>query len=210
MRYILFLVFISGLNTCFAQDDFPDYRSKKDVFKRITEKDIRSDIASFSMAGLDENVGKLPLKTIPVTNYGANFLEFTGNDIKVKITGGTFDPSKHKMTYIENKYLVKIDNKPFFGDYGKMPKTTIEEVSLIIENDTIRVPAVALIDLYNPIYTHTQNGTVKSHNNVYISADGKKIYVYMLKVESGGSYEVTWVFRDKKFVQRVVDFGFLP
>ncbi len=49
----------------------------------------------------------------------------------------------------------------------------------------------------------------KSHNSVLVSADGRKIYIYMLKRESGGSYEVTWVIQDKKYLRRVVDFGFL-
>jgi hypothetical protein len=44
---------------------------------------------------------------------------------------------------------------------------------------------------------------------VYRSADGKRIYIYMLKRETGGSYEVTWVIQDKKYLRRIIDFGFL-
>ncbi|MEJ7827265.1 MAG: hypothetical protein WKF91_03690 [Segetibacter sp.] len=207
---IIFLAMLLYLGTqSMAQsDDFPDYRSKKDIFTRITEKDIRSDIASYSMGGMDESIGKLPLKTIPITASGSNFISFAGNNIQVTITATAFDPKKHKLGYYE-KYLTKIDNKAYFGDYGKVPKTVIESVRIIVDKDTIAVPQAAYIDLFNPVFTFNEKGVEKSQNKVYLSGDGRKIYVYMLKPERGGSYEVTWVIQDKKYLKRVVDFGFL-
>lgn len=208
---IFFLVMLGYIsNVCLAQNDnFPDYRSKKEIFTRITEKDIRSDIASYSMGGMDESIGKLPLKTIPITASGSNFISFAGNNIQVTITGAPFDPKKHKLGYYDTKYLVKIDNKPYFGDYGKVPKTMIENIRVIIDRDTVAIPPAAYSDLYNPIFTFKEKGVEKSQNKVYYSADGRKIYIYMLKPETGGSYEVTWVLQDKKYLRRVVDFGFL-
>lgn len=208
---IVFLVLLMNVSYwCYAQnDDFPDYRSKREIFSRIVEKDIRSDIASYSMGGIDESIGKLPLKTLPITGMGSNFISFANNNIQVAITGGTFDPKKHKLRYYDEKYLVRIDNKPYFGDYGKVPKTTIENITVVIDRDTIPIPATAYSDLYNPIFSVNENGVQKSNNKVLLSADGRKVYVYMLKQEAGGSYEVTWVIQDKKYVRRVVDFGFL-
>ncbi|HEX8333124.1 MAG TPA: hypothetical protein VF622_10900 [Segetibacter sp.] len=212
MRIIYLFLFVVTSKFCIAQNgDFPDYRSKKELFTRIQEKDIRSDVASYSMAGIDESVGKLPLKTIPISKAGSNFISFEENNIQVNITGGTFDPSKHKLGYFdtEKKHLVKINNKPYFGDYGKVPKTTIENISVIIDRDTIVIPQTAFFDLYNPIFSFKEGGVIKSNNKVYLSADGRKIYIYMLKQEAGGSYEATWVIQDRKYLRRVVDFGFL-
>ncbi|MDB5247376.1 MAG: hypothetical protein JWQ40_1770 [Segetibacter sp.] len=210
MRIILVVLCFYITNACAAQDpNFPDYRSKKDIFTRIVEKDIRSDIASFSMGGLDESLGKLPLKTLPATAVGSNFITFETDNLQVKIVGGTFDPKQHKLGYYEEKYLVKIDNKPYFGDYGKVPKTTIQSVTVIAGRDTIVVPPAAYVDLYNPIFSVMDRGVQKSQNKVFLSADGRKIYIYMLKTEAGGSYEVTWVIQDRKYLRRVVDFGFL-
>lgn len=210
MRIICFVLIVNISFLCHAQtDDYPDYRSKKEIFSRIVEKDIRSDIASYSMGGIDESIGKLPLKTIPATGYGSNFISFGNNNIHVTITGGAFDPTKHKLGYFDEKYLVKIDIKSYFGNYGKVPKTTIEKVIVVIDNDTVAIPPAAFSDLYNPIFTVSEGGVQKSNNKVYLSADGRKIYVYMLKQESGGSYEVTWIIQDKKYLRRVVDFGFL-
>lgn len=189
-------------------------RSRKDIFIRIQDKAIRSDISSFTMAGLDEGVGKQPLRTLPLVGVGKDSIAFEGNGISVKIKSGPFEPAKHKLGYYTNsdnnkKYLTKIDGKPFFGDYGKMPKTEIKSITVLFGTDTVAIPAEAYFDLYNPIFSYNENGVEKYINNVYLSADGKKVYIYMLKRESGGSYEVTWVIQDGKFVRRVVDFGFL-
>lgn len=211
MRSILYSFFLMIISfAASAQNDlYPDYRSKRELFTRIVEKDIRSDVASFSMGGIEESVGKLPLRSLPVKATGADFIKFDGEGIEVTIKAGVFEPLKHKLGYYDEKYLVKIDNRPFFGDYGKIPRTTIKEVSMIINRDTLLVPQAALSDLYNPIFTYKDRAVEKSYNNVFISGDGKRIYIYMLKRETGGSYEVTWIFQDKKYLKRVVDFGFL-
>jgi len=50
-----------------AQDiDFPDFRNKKDNFAKVSDKDIRADVASFALAGVDESIGKAQLTTVPV------------------------------------------------------------------------------------------------------------------------------------------------
>ena len=176
MRIVILVLLVNFGCLCQAQtDDFPDYRSKKDIFSRIVEKDIRSDIASYSMGGIDESIGKLPLKTIPATNYGTNFISFANNNIQVTITDATFDPTKHKLGYFEEKYLVKIDNKPYFGNYGKIPKTTLDKVTVVIDNDTVPIPATAFSDLYNPVFTIAEGGVQKSNNKVYLSEDGRKV-----------------------------------
>lgn len=210
MRSVFLVLLVNVSYWCFAQsDEYPDYRSKKDIFTRIVEKDVRSDIASYSMGGIDESIGKLPLKTVPITAMGSNFISFENHNVQVTIKGGVFDPSKHKLGYYDEKYLVKIDNKPYFGNYGKVPNTTIENITVLIDRDTVPIPPAAYADLYNPIFSVVDGGVQKSNNKVYLSADGKKVYVYMLKQEAGGSYEVTWVIQDKKYLRRVVDFGFL-
>ncbi|HEX8462620.1 MAG TPA: hypothetical protein VF623_14370 [Segetibacter sp.] len=210
MRLILIVALLISATFSYAQtEDYPDYRSKKELFTRIQEKDIRSDIASFSMGGLDESIGKLPLKTIPPTGFGSDFISFSGDNIQVKITSAPFDKTKHKLGFYEKDYLIKIDNKPYFGDYGKVPSTYVASVTVIVGRDTINVPATACTDLCNPLLTFTEKGKQKSNNKVFLSADGRKIYVYMLKKEAGGSYEATWVIQDKKYLKRVVDFGFL-
>src|SRR4051812_14212283 len=110
MRTVLFVVFILVTAVSFGQNtDYPDYRSKKEVFSRIAEKDVRSDIASFSMGGIDESIGKLPLKSLPITELAGDHISFAADNIIVKINSVPFDKTKHKLGFFDEKYLVKID-----------------------------------------------------------------------------------------------------
>ncbi len=215
MRILLLIsVFLIG-NVCLAQDpDFPDTRNRRESFTKIQDKDMRRDISSFAMAGLDEGVGKQPLRSLKMIGFSNDSMSFEGEGISVKIKAGTFDANKHKLNYYTNsetnkKYLTRIDGRPFYGDYGKMPNNTIESITVLFGADTVAIPKEAYADLYNPIFSYNEDGIEKYINNVYLSADGKNVYIYMLKREAGGSYEVTWVIQDGKYVRRVVDFGFL-
>ena len=200
MRTLLLISFCCIGIICLAQDaDHQDYRRKTESFARIYDKDIRSDLASFTIGGIEESLGKSPLKKLELANYDNNSMQFTGNNLIVNLKTGIFDLSKHKLTY-EGKFLVKIDGKPYYGNYGKPPKATITEVSVISGIDTIHIPQTALFDLYNPVFN--------SADAVYISTDKQKLYIYMLNKDDAGSYEVTWIIQDKNYLRRILDFGF--
>lgn len=207
LSFSLLLTLQTFTNTTHAQDN-PDLRSKREMLEKMQEKDIQADLSTFTMAGVDLGVGKNPLASIPATSYGSDHLTFAGDNVTVNITTGTFDPSKHKLNFAD-KFLFKIDNKGYFGDYGSVPKTTIAAVTATIGADTVQIPAAAIADLYNPSFTYNAGGKMNVAGSVYFSADKKRIYIYLLKQEEGGSYEVTWVIQDKKYLRRVVDFGFL-
>lgn len=215
MRIVYSFLLTLIVSSSFAQDpEFPDFRSKKEQFTKVNVPEIRTDLASFAFAGIDESAGKPVLPTVPLKSIGQDYMSFEGDNVQVTINLGVFDASKHKLQYYTNtdnnrKYLVRIDAKPFFGDYGKLPHTIIKNISVVIGGDSVAIPAEAYFDIYNPMLTYNENGVKKYMNSVYRSLDGKRIYIYMLKREAGGSYEVTWVIENKKYVRRVVDFGFL-
>jgi hypothetical protein len=192
-----------------AQDlDFPDYRSKKDNFSKIPDKVLRADIASFALAGVDESIGKAQLKNIPIKDYGSDYMHFEGENIQVTIKTGVFFQTRHKMMFSE-KHLVRIDGKPYYGGtYGEIPKITIEGITVVAGKDTIPIPPAAFSDLYNPSFSFNQSGATRTRNGVYLSGDKHTFYIYMLNIGSGGT-EFTWVIRDKAYLRRVVDFGFL-
>jgi hypothetical protein len=202
---------------CGAQDlDFPDYRSKRDNFSKVSDKMMRADIAGFALAAVDESIGKAQLKTVPLKEYGPNFMKFEGPDdrgvgIQVTIRTGTFDPTKHKLMIVD-KHLLRIDGHPYYGgNYGETPRTTIESVVVVVGKDTVPVPREAYSDLYDPKFSFTEGGASRTRNAVYLSADKNShvFYVYMLNIENGGS-EFTWVIQNKQYARRVVDFGMLP
>lgn len=196
-------------STVTAQDlDFPDYRSKKDNFAKINDKDIRSDLTSFVLSGVDESIGKAPLNSLPVKEVTGNSMTFDDGKIQVTIRTGVFFPSKHKMMYVD-KHLLRIDNHPYYGGtYGVAPQTTIESITVVVGGDTVAIPPTAYNDLFDPQFSFNQEGATRSRNGVFPSNDKHTFYIYMLNINSGGS-EFTWVIRDKQYLRRVVDFGFL-
>jgi hypothetical protein len=209
LRYSVIILLITALNKTYAQEDVaPDYRSKMDNFTRVHVPEMRSDLSTFTLAGIDESTGKNSLATITPTAYGTDSLSFNGNGISVNIKAGVFNAAKHKLGYYD-KYLVKIDNKGYFGNYWFVPKTTIASVTVIIKGDTVAIPAAAYNDLYSPSFEYNEGGNATTHNGVYLSADGHTIYIYMLNKEARGNYEVTWIIQDKKYLRRVVDTGLL-
>jgi hypothetical protein len=214
MRFLLSFIFLAFVFTCAAQDDdMPDYRSKRDNLLKIPEKDIQAGVATFTMAGIDISNGKAPIASIPVKDFGNDFLTFDSGNLKVTIKAGDFTPAKHKLFYIE-KYLVRIDGKAYYGSYGKLPKKNIQSISVIIGLDTVNIPPAAFADLYEPALTYAQGGEDKSLDGVYFTTDRqgasfKDVYIYMLCNDGRGGYEVTWVIRDKKYYRRILDFNIL-
>lgn len=209
MRTIAFLFLTLSALSSLAQDlDFPDFRSKKDNFSKISDKDIRGDIASFALAGVDESIGKAQLQTIPVKDYGPNFMIYGNDNIQVTIKTSFFAPTKHKLIFSE-KHLTKIDGKPYYGGiYGEQPHTIIESVTVLVGKDTVPIPATAYFDLYDPKFSFNENGATRTRNGVFLSNDKHTFYIYMLNIDNGGA-EYTWVIRDKQYLRRVVDVGFL-
>ncbi|MBS1744582.1 MAG: hypothetical protein JST21_00285 [Bacteroidetes bacterium] len=210
MRIIITIILCSCLHNLYAQyDDLPDYRSKKDNFLKMQEKDIRADVSQFTFGGIAESLTKHRLDAIPLIGAKDDTLVFSNDTTTFQITTGSFDPTQHKITWYDDKYAVKIDNHAFFGTQYTVPKHTITSVIAIIDADTVVVPLSAFADLYEPKFYFTDaNGNKKTYCNVYRSADKRKYYIYMLNGEGNGRYEVTWVIEDKHYLRRVVDWDF--
>ncbi len=206
--WVLFLM-LSFVSPLIAQSDLPDYRNKKDNLLKLREKEIRSDIASFALAGITERTGRAPLQVIRPASYNEKQLLFEGNNVKVIVTKDFFVPENHNLAF-EEKYLAKIDKKPFYGSLGSVPLTSITGVTVLIGSDTIAIPKTAYNDLHNPAFFYRDaSGNPKTLNGVYFSPDGRKIYIYLLNRNGNNSYEVTWVIQDKTFLRRVLDFDFM-
>lgn len=208
MRIVLPLLLLCS-TFCLAQDyEFRDFRNKKDNFAKVAQKDIRADLATFLMAGIDESINKQPLRSVPVKAYGSNYMTWADEQIQVTIKTGVFDPSKHKLM-MEEKHVVKIDNKPYYGNYGEMPRTTIESITVLVGKDTVAIPPSAYFDLYEPSFSYQdKDGTAKTRNGVFLSNDGNTIYIYLLNTAYKGN-EYTWVIQNKQYLRRVVDFDVL-
>ncbi len=209
MRSIFFLFFACSVMACVAQDaEFTDMRNNRESFSRVYDKEIRGELASFTIAGIAESINKPVLKKLPAIKYGNDFIRYDSNNLQITIQAGVFNSAKHKLLY-DGKYLVKIDNKPYFGNYTRIPQVSIAAVTVVAGKDSIAIPATAWADLYNPHFTYIdESGIIKSQDAVYISPDKRRMYIYMLNRDDNGSYEVTWIIQDNKYLRRVIDFGF--
>ena len=209
-KQIFITLFVLYGFACIAQsdDDFQDTRRKNESFIRLPRNEIRSDLATFTLSGIVEAVGKDELKKIPFTTVGPDFMNIAGDNIRATIQLSPFDKTKHKLDYDE-KYLIRIDRKTYYGGYGKIPKTFISKIIFIVGKDTFEIPLTAYADLYNLILTYKDHGVSRSRNAIYESKDGHRIYLYLFCNDSTGSYEVTWIFLDNKYLRRVMDYGFM-
>jgi hypothetical protein len=207
MRVLLTILCLLPAFCSVAQDfDYPDYRNKRDNFKKVMQKDVRADLASFALAGIDESISKIDLRKIPLTRYGRNDIVFESGDTSVTIILGNFDKSKHKLQYIE-KNLVKIDGKGFYGAYGREPKTSIEKITVVMGKDTIAIPPAAYADIHDLEMGYADaNGVLRSTDAVYFSADKRKMYIYLFSQGEKNAFEVTWVIQDRQYLRRVLDF----
>jgi hypothetical protein len=209
MRRLIFLLLVFCGVSGMAQDlDFPDFRNKKDNFAKVSDKDIRADVASFALAGVDESIGKAPLPSLPVLDVGPNIIKYGNDKITVIIKSGIFLASKHKLMMQEG-HLLRIDAKPYYGGIiGQQPHTTIESITVVVGTDTVAIPPAAYFDLYDPKFSFRENGETRSRNGVFLSNDKHTFYIYLLNIDNKG-VEYTFVIRDKQYLRRIVDWGFL-
>jgi hypothetical protein len=210
MKTLIITVSILMSFCCSAQDnyDYQDTRRKNESFAKLPKTEIRADLATFTLSGIDEAVGKNELKKIPFTKFGDDFMNFEGGGVTAEIMLLPFNSAKHKLDYDE-KYLIRIDRKTYYGNFGKVPKTYINKIILTEGNDSIIIPPAAYFDIYNVNLTYTDKGTARSRNGIYRSKDGHRIYLYVFCKDATGSYEVTWIIQDKKYLRRVLDYGFM-
>jgi hypothetical protein len=209
-QLIVFACAIFFTAQAFAQnDDIPDSRRKTESFERFHNVAIRAELATFTLAGIGEGAPTTPMEKVTYTSLGKDSIVFEGKGIKAQINISPFDPAKHKLSYDE-KYLVRIDRKPYYGgNYGKVPKTQITNVMLIIRGDTIPIPPKAYDDLYNLNFTYNQNGAERTTDAVYISTAGQRVYVYLYSRDRNGSYEVTWIIQDRRYLRRILDYDLM-
>lgn len=191
----------------FAQsDDLPDSRRKTESFERFHNIETRAELAIFTLAGIGDGAPTTPMEKVPYSSLGKDSIVFEGKGIKAEVKIAPFDPAKHKLNYDE-KYLVRIDRKPYYGgEYGKVPQTQITNVMLIIRGDTIAIPPAAYNDLFNLNFTYLDKGVERTTDAVYISTAGQRVYLYLFSRNKKGSYEVTWIIQDRRYYRRILDY----
>lgn len=189
-------------------EDYPDYRTKKESFSKLSDKALRADLGSFSIGGIEESLNKKPLKKISPSVYREDYMQFKSPELEVSVTLEPFREEGKKFQKMED-HILKINGKPYYGCYGKLPETAIRSVLVKMGKDTILIPPQAYADLYDMHFSYRDKaGTERTANGVFYSADGNTIYIYLLSRDPKESYEVTWIIQNKQYLRRVMDWGF--
>ena len=190
-----------------------------DSFENIKDSVIKKEIAFFTTTGSfktakGDSFPKTKVDEIPLvkcTDSSAYFEK--GNlkaiDIIVSIYSEKFDTTGHKFTYVNvpNPFLALIDNKPFWGTDGGIPKEKIKKVEFVHNKYVLFLPDSALAGLYEPNFCNILSGKQTPFCKVFRSVDNRRVYIYMSNSDGAGGYEVTWVIQDSKYLMRVVDYG---
>ena len=187
--------------------EYQDTRKKNESFAKLPP-DIKAELSTFTFSGIDLGIKKEPLIKIPFSSIGPDSISFTAADIKATIKTVPFEAGKRKLDYDEG-YLIKIDKKTYYGGYSTLPKKQISNITIIMGKDTVAIPPAAYADLYNLNFAYSDKGVSKSTNGIYRSVNTHRLYLYLFCKDNTGSYEVTWIIYDKKFVRRVLDYGFM-
>jgi hypothetical protein len=208
-RFFFFLLIVNIAAFAQSEELYPDNRPKKDGFLRVSDKQMRTELSSFTISGIVERMNSTPLTELNPIDYESTYIKFEGEGYHVTIKSSPFYQENAKLVFYDEKYLIKINGKPFYGSYGAIPKTKIDTVIVTKGSQNIVIPGTAFNDLYAPVFTYSEGGEIRTNCNVLLSNDKKRLYIYMLNNERIGRYEVTWVIADGQYVRRVVDSGIM-
>jgi hypothetical protein len=187
--------------------EYQDTRKKNETFSKLP-LELKAELSTFTFSGIDVGIKKEPLKKISFAAMGLDFMTFEAPEIKATITTAPFVVGKRRLDYDEG-YLIRIDKKTYYGGYSTLPKTAIKNITVVLGNDTVIIPPAAYSDLYNLNFAYSDKGTQRTTNGIYRSSNPFRFYLYLFCKDNTGSYEVTWIIQNKKYLRRVLDYGFM-
>lgn len=122
------------------------------------------------------------------------------SDYKMTITWSPFDSVKHPMTRAKEGFVCLINNKVFWGTDGDIPVSQISSVNATYKGVAISIPPSEYDDLYSPFEDDC------TPDKLHLT-DGKNSYIVFVSScsDGAGSYTVAWIFKNGKYIRRVVD-----
>ena len=116
-----------------------------------------------------------------------NTIVFEGKEIKVVLTSGKFDKSKHSFEYFKDSPtgIEVIDDELPYGTDGKMPTTEYRSIEINIHGKRVSLPKDAYSDLYEPTF-------LTDHNSVYYDKESDILYIVANNNYADRPYKVCW------------------
>jgi len=128
-----------------------------------------------------------------------NTMVFEGKDIKVTLTLGKFDKSKHSFEYYKDSPtgVEVIDDQLPYGTDGKMPTTEYKSIIINIHGKRVSLPKDAYSDLYEPTFR-------TDHNSVYYDKESDILYIVANNDYAERPYKVCWQIEKGSYKDRKV------
>jgi hypothetical protein len=220
MRYIpiilYFIISLSSITLLPAQRDpalvVTHLDRQKEGFFYLADSIIASELASFNFAGpVYRQKPSEPLIPFAAEDVRSSSVRFELDNHSVFIETGRFRPGSHRLQYFQRSgYLYKIDGRYFWGIEGKVPQTRINSIQVVINGQSTRFPGYAYSDIFEPNLCIRMfiSGRINCETAVYVSRDGERIYIYMRNGTIPNLYEITWIFRNGKYIGRVIDYAY--
>lgn len=126
---------------------------------------------------------------------------FEKGDLKIEIAIEPFKRDGRVLTYKEfeegQRYLVEIDDLPFWGTDGGIPTSQYRKITVRTGEQTASVPKEALRDLFNP-------GLYPGNTTVALNPNDDAIYITSFNSDGAGGYVAGFVFQGGTFKSRAV------
>lgn len=135
---------------------------------------------------------------VPVIKNTSNLITFQLDTISLKVGSKAFKTIGNKLLFDNenNKVLLEINDKRYWGTDREIPKQQYGEVTLKIGKKIIQLPTE---NLFEPtLYTTTVN--IDKLNNI--------IYVATNNGDAAGSYSVLWIIKNGICIRRAIFYGF--
>ncbi len=195
------------------------HRNRSDCWDSLKNKLYRSELACFTIeAGNHEKRDSLiaaHLTRFNLEKCSDSSLFLRSGTTKVELYAMPFDTNNTKAFTVVNNaayknYLLLIRDHPFWGTDGAFPRKKLKAIKTEFAKTQLVLPDSAFDDLYEPNFCFLKAKQTKAYclTEAFYSKDRKRIYVYMLNGDGAGGYEVTFIIENKRYIGRVVDYGF--
>ncbi|GAB4403177.1 MAG: hypothetical protein OHK0039_02010 [Bacteroidia bacterium] len=115
-----------------------------------------------------------------------------------------FDSAAHRYTYFEgsDSLIETIDGQAAYGAVDRIPRMSIDSLTLHIDGRSVKVPPAAYRDLYDPSLCDSE--LFRQPIAVYPSLNGRYLYLYLYGGQGAGTYFAKLVFDKNRYLTRIL------
>ncbi len=210
---------LSIITTFFLFSTIVVYGQKRYEKPLINDSIVKMEMACFIyQKQSDKDCGnrRSGLKKITMLHASDSSVYFEkGNWISlhrlVDIELENYDATKHHVTYKvgQDSIIDTIDNKAVWGISKYLPTSRVKGIRFGHLHRKIKLPDIAFDGIFEPPVYHYKRKSFEDiqhpYHKAFISADGWRMYIYMLNGKGKDRYEVIWVIHGNEYYGRFIN-----